>query len=374
MAFLGDSAGSSGPASRCELPVKYTFIHFEDDLSSKASLERCATCPRNFAPAASVFATVEPAETPGQSTRRPLPIGKIAAPTKLLTLQQLQQRYEQRKARQALMAAVNLHGSSLIAPKAEWPEPSKSPDEDDTPTTDESSSASPSGEEATTATSWAASEEEEADSQQLRLSSGWKQVASRKKDRSEPAAEVISEPQPRPSVKSQRQVAIPSASSAPLAPPVSKSTASTAVPQQQRPRAPPSPALEKTPRKGVAVVVEPRKDALPFRTTSKFEVGIVQDEDFNVMRRLLVPAGGHMRRIAELTGAKLTVRGRGSGHPEGSGQKELDEPLSIFLCSTQTSDFALASQEVQELVSKLKEEYNECASRKTKRPAAAKRA
>jgi hypothetical protein len=89
-----------------------------------------------------------------------------------------------------------------------------------------------------------------------------------------------------------------------------------------------------------------------------YEVGIEQEEDFNLMRRLLVPGGGQIRRIAHLTGAKLTVRGEGSGHLEGPENKEVsNEPLMICICSAYPDNLAGARREVEELIVKLHEDY-----------------
>merc|ERR1711972_998755 len=88
----------------------------------------------------------------------------------------------------------------------------------------------------------------------------------------------------------------------------------------------------------------------------KYEVGIEQCEGFNLMRRLLVPGGGEIKKIAKSTGAKLTVRGKGSGHLEE--QKEVsDEPLVIWISSAYPENLAGARVEVEELIAVLHEEY-----------------
>lgn len=100
------------------------------------------------------------------------------------------------------------------------------------------------------------------------------------------------------------------------------------------------------------------------RSLCRYEVGIKQDEEFNVMRKLLVPAGGHMRRIAEATGAKLCVRGRGSGHLEGPERKEIDEPLQVCLTSTHTANIAQAASMTEEMLKGLHEEYRALRTKK----------
>lgn len=100
-------------------------------------------------------------------------------------------------------------------------------------------------------------------------------------------------------------------------------------------------------------------EAGPRKTTTvKYKVGIKQEEDFNLMRRLLVPGGGHIKRIAQATNAKLTVRGEGSGHLEGPNLKEAtDEPLMICVVSAYPSSLAEARSEVEALLVTLHEEY-----------------
>merc|ERR1712072_67706 len=78
-------------------------------------------------------------------------------------------------------------------------------------------------------------------------------------------------------------------------------------------------------------------------------------EDFNLMRRLLVPGGGHIKRIAQLTGAKLTVRGEGSGYQED--QQVKNEPINICIWSAYASSLDKARSAVEELLQQLHEEY-----------------
>jgi hypothetical protein len=112
---------------------------------------------------------------------------------------------------------------------------------------------------------------------------------------------------------------------------------------------------------GETMVPKKTKATAPMswnKTNVKYEVGIRQDEDFNLMRRLLVPGGGEIKRIAQLTGAQLTVRGKGSGHLEGPQHKEVsDEPLMIWICSAYPESLAGARSEVEVLVRVLHEEY-----------------
>jgi len=140
--------------------------------------------------------------------------------------------------------------------------------------------------------------------------------------------------------------------------PSSEQTSTQSAGQQdQRPRGVLS-------RSGSAGEVAPKAEAAAWKgpgawTLVKYKAGIKQEEAFNLMRRLLVPGGGHIKRIAKLTGAKLAVRGEGSGHHEGPIQKEVksDEPLVICIWSAYASSLGLARTQVEELIVQLHEDY-----------------
>mmetsp|Transcript_102060 Transcript_102060/g.263865 ORF Transcript_102060/g.263865 Transcript_102060/m.263865 type:complete len:279 (+) Transcript_102060:60-896(+) len=57
---------------------------------------------------------------------------------------------------------------------------------------------------------------------------------------------------------------------------------------------------------------------------------------FDLVSGLIGRGGCHMRRIADATGAKVRVRGRGSGHLEVGGVSEAPAPLMVAV----TTDFA----------------------------------
>merc|ERR1712224_551694 len=81
-----------------------------------------------------------------------------------------------------------------------------------------------------------------------------------------------------------------------------------------------------------------------------------QDQQFNVVRRLLGPQGSHMKYISEESRAKLRIRGRGSNFKEGPQNCEADEPLMVCVSTTTSEDFARATELIESL---LEEVYDE---------------
>ena len=62
-------------------------------------------------------------------------------------------------------------------------------------------------------------------------------------------------------------------------------------------------------------------------------------------------------RIPQISGAKLTTRGQGSGLSDASAHSEADEPISVCIWSAYTSSLENAKYEVVELLGQLHEEY-----------------
>merc|ERR1712093_765569 len=92
----------------------------------------------------------------------------------------------------------------------------------------------------------------------------------------------------------------------------------------------------------------------------RYHVGIEQDRAFNVVRKLLGDRGSHMKTIAENTGAKLRVRGRGSGFLEGPDKVEAsDEPLMVCVSAMSHEGFEMAVQDVESLLEHVQDQYRE---------------
>lgn len=89
----------------------------------------------------------------------------------------------------------------------------------------------------------------------------------------------------------------------------------------------------------------------------RYLVGIEQNRSFNVVRKLLGDHGSHMKAIAESTGAKLRIRGRGSGFKEGPENVEADEPLMICVSATSSEGFDDAAKDVESLLMHAHDQY-----------------
>merc|ERR1719223_1978384 len=91
--------------------------------------------------------------------------------------------------------------------------------------------------------------------------------------------------------------------------------------------------------------------------TCRFLIGIENDKEFQVARRVIGAKGANMKRIVRQTEAKLRLRGMGSGYFEGTGQKESAEPLQLCISCTNGEHYKLAVRQVEDLLKKVYEEY-----------------
>lgn len=97
--------------------------------------------------------------------------------------------------------------------------------------------------------------------------------------------------------------------------------------------------------------------------TCKFEILIPNDQEFQVVRRLIGSKGCNMKRIVDScksgdqVGVKLRLRGRGSGYKEGPENKESDDPLHLCISATNQEGLKKACGLVTELINKIYEEY-----------------
>lgn len=91
----------------------------------------------------------------------------------------------------------------------------------------------------------------------------------------------------------------------------------------------------------------------------QFIVGIEEDEDFKVKTKLLGPHGKHVKVIAEKSGVKLRLRGRGSGFKEGLEAQESNDPLMLCISAVDFHSYEAAKKLVQELMEDVYKQYNQ---------------
>merc|ERR1711972_109768 len=89
----------------------------------------------------------------------------------------------------------------------------------------------------------------------------------------------------------------------------------------------------------------------------QFMVGIEEDSRFRVVRRIIGCGGEHMKRIAELSGAKLRLRGRGSNFLEGPERKESDDDLMLCVSAQDKDGFDKAKKAASELIENIHQSY-----------------
>lgn len=89
----------------------------------------------------------------------------------------------------------------------------------------------------------------------------------------------------------------------------------------------------------------------------QFIIGVEEDSNFRVVRRVLGTGGENMKRIAEESGAKLRLRGRGSKFLEGPQRKESDDDLMLCVSSLDVTGFETAKRAVSELINGIHQHY-----------------
>jgi hypothetical protein len=89
----------------------------------------------------------------------------------------------------------------------------------------------------------------------------------------------------------------------------------------------------------------------------QFTVGIAEEPDFRVVRKLLGSHGKHVKAIAEQTGAKLRLRGQGSGFLEGPEQEESTDGLMLCVSSQEAQGYETAKNLVSDLLEDVYRQY-----------------
>lgn len=95
-----------------------------------------------------------------------------------------------------------------------------------------------------------------------------------------------------------------------------------------------------------------------------FHVGLEDDTEFCLVKRIIGKAGSNMRRIAEECNAKVRLRGIGSGFLEGADGKEAQFPLRLNVSCMDYDSYCGAVSRVASLLEDLYTHYRRYASSK----------
>lgn len=96
----------------------------------------------------------------------------------------------------------------------------------------------------------------------------------------------------------------------------------------------------------------------------QFYIGIENEPGFRVNHLILGRGGQNMKNVAERTGAKVRLRGRGSGFKEGPARKESDDPLMLCVSAADEKGFAEAQRLLRELLEDIYKQFREFCSQK----------
>jgi len=140
----------------------------------------------------------------------------------------------------------------------------------------------------------------------------------------------------------------------------------TRDPNEERRRREPG---EQPERKAVPLI-EPRGeiDGDNQKFICVFQIGLDDDEEFCLVKRILGKAGNNMRRIAEECSAKVRLRGIGSGFLEGADGREANMPLQLNLSCTDFDSYQGAVDRIGTLLKDLYKHYRRYARSKGYEP------
>jgi len=93
--------------------------------------------------------------------------------------------------------------------------------------------------------------------------------------------------------------------------------------------------------------------------TCRFIIGIDNDREFQVARKIIGAKGTHMKKIVRNTDAKLRLRGQGSGYFEGASKVESPEPLQLCISCVSFDGYKTAVKQTEILLKGVYDEYRQ---------------
>ena len=91
--------------------------------------------------------------------------------------------------------------------------------------------------------------------------------------------------------------------------------------------------------------------------TARIDIGLQNDGEFQVARKLIGVKGANMKKIVAQTNAKLRLRGRDSGYMEGMTRQESNEPLHLCISCTNHTGYQMAKKMSLDIVQGMYREY-----------------
>jgi len=112
----------------------------------------------------------------------------------------------------------------------------------------------------------------------------------------------------------------------------------------------------------------PRGVGLPDarKYTCRFIIGIENDDEFRVVKRIIGSGGAKMKEIVSKSGgdAKLRLRGQGSGYVERDTKSESHEPLQLCISCPRAEGYKIAAACAEELLQRVYRDFGRwCADR-----------
>ena len=117
----------------------------------------------------------------------------------------------------------------------------------------------------------------------------------------------------------------------------------------------PSSAAGVIPRSGLPPT--PGSQAQVRKYTCRFDIGVENEKEFQIARRIIGSKGCNMKKIVDVSGAKLRLRGRGSGYLEGPNKEESPEPLHLCVSCTTQDGYNAAVRAVTEILEGIYSDY-----------------
>lgn len=123
-------------------------------------------------------------------------------------------------------------------------------------------------------------------------------------------------------------------------------------------------------RRGPPPLVQPRGEVEGEnqKYICVFQIGLEDDEEFCLVKRILGKAGNNMRRIADDCNAKVRLRGIGSGFLEGADGREANMPLQLNVSCVDYKEYITAIDQVATLLKDLYKHYRRYARSKGMEP------